>query len=232
MVKEVANHHGLKVIEDAAQAHGATYKGIRVGALGDAAGFSFYPSKNLGAFGDGGAVTTDDPALAGKIRVIRNYGSKVKYENEVKGINSRLDELQAAFLRVKLGRLDDWNERRRKVANKYLNELKDLPDLLLPSVLGSAEPVWHQFVVQHARRDDLREYLAELGISTLIHYPIPPHLSEAYSDLGLKRGSYPKTEGIAAKALSLPIGPHLEQREQDFVVSSVRDFTDRKIRCT
>jgi dTDP-4-amino-4,6-dideoxygalactose transaminase len=230
LLKEGANHHSLKVIEDAAQAHGATYKGVRVGALGDAAGFSFYPSKNLGAFGDAGAVTTNDPALAERIRVIRNYGSKVKYENEVKGINSRLDELQAAFLRVKLVRLDDWNERRRKVANRYFNGLKDLPDLLLPGVPAWAEPVWHQFVVQHTRRDALREYLAERGISTMIHYPIPPHLSEAYSNLGLKRGSYPITEGIAAKALSLPIGPHLKQSEQDFVVSSIRNFTDG-IRC-
>jgi len=227
---EICNDHDLALIEDAAQAHGATYKGVRVGALGDAAGFSFYPSKNLGALGDGGAVTTNDSALAERIRVIRNYGSKVKYENEEKGINSRLDELQAAFLRVKLVRLEDWNDRRRKVANKYLNGLKDQGDLLLPGVPAWAEPVWHQFVVQHSRRGALQEYLAERGISTMIHYPIPPHLSAAYSDLELKRGSYPRTESIAAKALSLPIGPHLTQSEQDFVISSVRDFTEGKIR--
>lgn len=229
-IKEVANSHGLKVIEDAAQAHGATYKGAMVGALGDAAGFSFYPSKNLGAFGDGGAVTTSDHALAERIRLIRNYGSKIKYENEVKGINSRLDELQAAILRVKLARLDDWNERRRKVANRYLNGLKDLPDLLLPSVPGWAEPVWHQFVVQHTRRDALQQHLAEHGVATMIHYPIPPHLSEAYSNLGLKRGSCPKTESIAMKVLSLPIGPHLEQSEQNYVVSRVTDFSKGNLR--
>lgn len=228
-IKEVADDHNLKVVEDAAQAHGASYKGTRAGALGDAAGFSFYPSKNLGAFGDGGAVTTNDHALAERIRMIRNYGSKVKYENEVKGINSRLDELQAAFLRVRLAKLDDWNKRRKKVAYRYLHGLNDLPDLLLPEVLQGAEPAWHQFVVRHSRRDILREYLGKQGITTLIHYPIPPHLSEAYSDLGLKRGAFPITESIAAKALSLPIDPHMGQGEQDFVISSIQDFIDSRI---
>ena len=151
-----------------------------MGGLGDAAGFSFYPGKNLGAIGDGGAVTTNDSDLAERIRVLRNYGSQVKYHNDVVGYNSRLDELQAAFLRVKLARLDDWNERRRNAAGQYIRDLSHLPDMVLPYSPEWADPVWHLFVVRHPRRDHLQQTLAEEGIGTMIHYPIPPHLQPAY----------------------------------------------------
>ncbi len=185
-INEIAQKYNLKVIEDAAQAQGAKYQGERTGILGDAAGFSFYPGKNLGAYGDAGAVTTNDEELAEKIKMLRNYGSKVKYYNEVKGYNSRLDPLQAAFLRVKLKYLDEWNARRAKVAKYYLEALSDVSDLILPFVPEESEPVWHLFVVRHPRRDDLQKHLAENGIGTMIHYPVPPHLSEAYQDLNLK----------------------------------------------
>jgi dTDP-4-amino-4,6-dideoxygalactose transaminase len=199
----------LVVIEDCAQAHGARYKGRRVGGLGDAAGFSFYPGKNLGAIGDGGAVTTNDPELAERIRVLRNYGSRIKYHNEVVGFNSRLDELQAALLRVKLTRLDEWNERRRQVAAQYLQGLSGQRELVLPYVPQWAEPVWHLFVVRHPRRDALQKDLNEAGVGTMIHYPIPPHLQRAYADMGWNEGDFPLSERMAKEVLSLPIGPHL-----------------------
>jgi len=223
-IKEIAQKHGLKVIEDAAQAHGARYKGCIAGSLGDAAGFSFYPTKNLGAIGDGGAVVTNDDDLADKVRVLRNYGSRVKYENEVKGFNSRLDELQAAFLRVKLHHLDEWNERRRKLANVYLDQLAGIPDLVLPYVPEWAGPVWHQFIIRHPRRDALQAYLKESGIGTLIHYPIPPHLSGAYSDMGYKEGSFPITERIANTVLSLPMGLHVEEDAIRSIAEAIRRF--------
>jgi len=220
-IVEVARRHGLKVIEDAAQAHGARYKGRRVGALGDAAGFSFYPAKNLGAAGDGGAVVTDDAELADRVRVLRNYGSRVKYHNEVKGLNSRLDELQAALLRVKLSRLDEWNSRRRDVAARYLEALDGVPDLALPFVPGWAEPVWHLFVARHPQRDALQRHLADSGIGTLIHYPIPPHLSGAYAGEGWESGDFPITEAMAREILSLPMGPHLRESQVDEVARSI-----------
>lgn len=220
-IVEVARRHGLKVIEDAAQAHGARYKGRRVGALGDAAGFSFYPAKNLGAAGDGGAVVTDDAELADRVRVLRNYGSRVKYHNEVKGLNSRLDELQAALLRVKLSRLDEWNSRRRDVAARYLEALDGVPDLALPFVPGWAEPVWHLFVARHPQRDALQRHLADSGIGTLIHYPIPPHLSGAYAGEGWESGDFPITEAMAGEILSLPMGPHLRESQVDEVARSI-----------
>ena len=203
-IMNIARKHGLKVIEDNAQAQGARYKGRRTGSLGDAAGNSFYPGKNLGAFGEAGAVTTNDQELAGKIRVLRNYGSQKKYYNEVKGYNSRLDELQAAFLRVKLKKLDEWNERRRTVANQYLAGLHGVPGLIQPFVPGWAEPVWHLFVVRHPQRDAFQQKLAAADIGTLIHYPVPPHLSGAYADAGWKRGAFPIAEELASSVLSLP----------------------------
>lgn len=181
-INAIAQQYNLMVIEDAAQAHGAKYKGKRVGSLGNAAGFSFYPTKNLAAFGDGGAITTNDGDLVDKIRLLRNYGSRVKYENEIQGYNSRLDEVQAAFLRMKLAKLDDWNARRAKVAQKYLDCLIKNSNLTLPFVPEWAEPVWHLFVVNLPQREIVRQQLREAGIDTLIHYPIPPHLSSAYSD--------------------------------------------------
>lgn len=204
----VARRHGLKVIEDAAQAHGARYKGRRTGSLGHAAGFSFYPGKNLGALGDGGAVVTDDPELADRVRVLRNYGSRTKYHNEAKGVNSRLDELQAAFLRAKLGVLDDWNARRCRAASRYLEGLSDAA-ITRPFVPDWAEPVWHLFVVRTPRRDAVQRALADAGIQTVIHYPVPPHLQPAYSELGFGPGSFPIAEAIHREALSLPIWPQI-----------------------
>ncbi len=208
-INSIAKKYNLKVIEDAAQAHGAKYNGKRVGNLGKAAGFSFYPGKNLGALGDAGAVTTNDTRLAEHIRMLRNYGSKKKYRNEVKGFNTRLDELQAAFLRVKLKRLDEWNLRRNHVADHYLRDLKMVDNLLLPHVPEYCDPVWHLFVVQLPNRPEIQEKLSKEGISTLIHYPIPPHLSNAYSSMGFAKGSFCIAESLAEKVLSLPIGPHL-----------------------
>jgi dTDP-4-amino-4,6-dideoxygalactose transaminase len=221
----IAKKYGLKVIEDAAQAHGARYKGRLVGSLGDAAGFSFYPGKNLGAFGDGGAITTNDERLADKIRLLRNYGSRIKYQNEVKGFNSRLDELQAAFLRVKLAKLNEWNDRRKQFAQSYLTQLAGVIDLKLPYVPAWADPVWHLFVVAHPHRDRLKTYLDSAEIGNLIHYPIPPHLADAYrSDRGFQVGSYPIAERISDRIISIPIGPHLHQTELQYIVEKLRDF--------
>ena len=220
-VNEIAVKHGLKVIEDCAQAHGARYKGRRAGTLGDAAGFSFYPGKNLGAFGDGGAVTTNDAELAERLKVLRNYGSKVKYHNELPGFNSRLDELQAAFLRVKLKKLDEWNNRRSKVAEHYLRELSSQNELILPYVPVWADPVWHLFVIRHTKRDALQKSLNDAGIGTMIHYPIPPHLQEAYSKLGYNERTFPIAEIIHREVLSLPMGPHLAEKQLDQVLSNV-----------
>ena len=223
-ILEIARKHGLKVIEDNAQAQGARYKGRRTGSLGDAAGNSFYPGKNLGALGDAGAVTTNDAALADRVRTLRNYGSKKKYYNECKGFNSRLDELQAAFLRVKLGKLDEWNERRRAVAVRYRAGFDGAPGLTLPFVPVWAEPVWHLFVVRHPQRNRLQEHLRAAGIETLIHYPIPPHLQAAYADHGWKAGAFPISETIHREILSLPIGPHLTGEQIQRVIQAVREF--------
>ena len=221
-ILEIARAHGLKVIEDAAQAQGARYKGRRTGALGDAAGHSFYPTKNLGALGDAGAVTTDDPDLAERIRTLRNYGSKKRYYNDFKGINSRLDELQAAFLRIKLTKLDEWNARRQVLANRYLEALADEQALELPCVPHWAEPVWHLFVVRCAQRDLFQKRLETLGVQTLIHYPVPPHLSGAYADAQLPLGCLPIAEALAATVLSLPLGPHTRPEQADYVASMAR----------
>ncbi len=232
-ILEIAGKHNLRVIEDAAQAHGARYRSRRVGALGDAAGFSFYPGKNLGAVGDAGAITTDDDALADRVRVLGNYGSRVKYQNEVKGFNSRLDPLQAAFLRVKLTRLDEWNERRRAIAREYLERFADAADLALPFVPEWAEAAWHLFVVRHAGRDELQRRLSDRGIGTLIHYPVPPHLSGAYRGAGGRAGDFPVTEELANTVLSLPVGPHLGEADCRRVVENVKaaakDLTVQKV---
>ncbi|MEY2490483.1 MAG: hypothetical protein QOC70_2425 [Verrucomicrobiota bacterium] len=223
-IRAIGLHHGLKVIEDAAQAHGAASQGKPAGNLGDAAAFSFYPTKNLGAYGDAGAVVTNDDGLADRVRLLRNYGSRTKYYNEVKGVNSRLDPIQASFLRVKLQHLDAWNTCRRKVARQYLEGLSGCSDLILPGVNIAAEPVWHQFVLRHPRRDELQEYLKESGIGTLVHYPVPPHLSGAYAGAGWKRGDFPTTEKLAYTVLSIPIGPHLGDDEIAFVVQTLQAF--------
>jgi dTDP-4-amino-4,6-dideoxygalactose transaminase len=211
-ILEIARRHGLKVLEDAAQAHGARYKGKRIGGHGDAVAWSFYPGKNLGALGDGGAVTTNDPEIADHIRVLRNYGSRVKYVNEVIGYNSRLDPIQAAVLRVKLKHLDAWNTRRKTIVTYYMEELRGLK-CALPEVPNWANPVWHLFVIRNASRDKLQKNLTELGINTLIHYPIPPYKQAAYSAMNFCHNNFPIASRLANESLSLPIGPHLSLAE-------------------
>lgn len=219
----IARKHGLKVLEDAAQAHGARYKGKRIGAHGDVVAWSFYPGKNLGALGDGGAVTTNDPEIADRIRVLRNYGSRVKYVNEVKGFNSRLDPIQAAVLRVKLKYLDEWNARRAMIAARYQTGLSST-DLILPTTPEWAEPVWHLYVIRTPQRDALQHHLTESGIGTLIHYPIPPHLQQAYSNMSHLSGDFPIAEAIANKVLSLPIGPQLSLEQVEIVIEKIAEY--------
>ncbi len=225
-INGVAARHDLFVLEDAAQSHGARCRGCASGALGHAAAHSFYPSKNLGAFADGGAITTNDAQLADRLRYLRNYGAKVRYQNEFLGLNSRLSELQAAFLRVKLPHLAEWNARRRALAARYLTQLRGVGDLVLPHVPDWAEPVWHLFVIRTARRDALQAHLTARGVGTQVHYPTPPHLSGAYRDAGWKRGDFPLAEKLAAEVLSLPISPHHTAEQIDYVCESVRSFFD------
>lgn len=224
-ILEIARDYGLKVIEDAAQAQGARYKGQRVGTLGDAAGHSFYPTKNLGAFGDAGAVTTNDHDLADRIRVLRNYGSRKRYHNEVQGFNSRMDELHAALLRVKLTKLNEWNARRQVVARYYLASLAEIETLVRPCVPDYADPVWHQFVIRHPQRDELARKLLTSGVETLIHYPVPPHLSGAYAEAGIPRCSQPIAESLANTVLSIPISPHLGREQMQEVVMTITKAT-------
>lgn len=207
-IMAIARTHGLAVVEDAAQAHGARYKGRRIGAHGDIVCWSFYPGKNLGALGDAGAITTDNPDLAERIRVLRNYGSRVKYVNEVQGANSRLDPLQAAILRVKLVHLDAWTYRRRALAAQYLAGLAGT-ELILPHVPDWAGPAWHLFVVRTKAREALQTRLTGAGIGTLIHYPIPPHMQAAYADMKFSPEALPLARQLADEVLSLPIGPHM-----------------------
>lgn len=209
-INAVADRHGLLVFEDAAQAHGARCRGKRVGGLSRAAAFSFYPGKNLGALGDGGAVTTNDSQLADKVRILRNYGSRIKYHNEVKGFNTRLDELQAAFLREKLKSLDQWNAKRRAIAEIYRSELRGVSDIVLPFVPDWAEHVWHLFVLRSRRREDYLGQLEADGIGTSIHYPIPPHLQPAYREMKFKDGDFLVAESLAKEVFSIPIGPTLD----------------------
>lgn len=225
-ILQFAHQHDLRVIEDASQAHGARFRGAPVGSLSDAAGFSFYPTKNLGAFGDGGAIVTNDESLAQRLQVLRNYGSPHKHFNTVRGYNSRLDPLQAAFLRVRLQHLDEWNLRRQVLADLYLKELSGTPNLVLPTVPASVQPVWHQFVIRHRERDRLRDHLTNHGIETTIHYPIPPHLSEAYSDHTFRGGSLKRTEELAKTVMSLPMNPHLEPDQVRNVSRAIREFVD------
>ena len=220
-VREFAKSRELAVIEDAAQAHGARYREKKCGSLSECAAFSFYPGKNLGAFSNGGAITTSDADLARRARRLRNYGSERRYYHEEAGGNSRLDELQSAFLRIKLRRLNSWNERRKKIAAIYLERLAGLEGITLPVIANWAESSWHLFVVKANKRDALQAALAEEGIQTAIHYPIPPHLSGAYQEMGLKAGSFPVAEDFGNKALSLPIGPHLSDGAVDLICEKV-----------
>lgn len=222
-VNEVAHRHGLFVVEDAAQAHGAQYKGKRAGSLGDAGAFSFYPGKNLGALGDGGAAVTDDAALAQKIRALGNYGSDYKYHHIMKGNNSRLDELQAAFLRAKLPSLDDMNAERQRIAAAYLEGITN-PRVVLPSVIEGATPVWHVFAIRHEDRDGLANHLKEQGIQTQIHYPIPIHLQEAYQELGFHEGDFPIAEELSRTELSLPMYYGLGTDQVDYVIDSINSY--------
>lgn len=225
----IARKHGLKVLEDGAQAHGAKYKGKRLGAHGDAVAWSFYPGKNLGAMGDGGAVTTNDAQLADRIQVLRNYGSRVKYVNVVQGYNSRIDPLQAAILGVKLKHLDQWNARRSAIAAQYKVGLADC-GLTLPFVPVWAEPVWHLYPVLSPQRDTLQRALARLGVGTLIHYPIPPHLQDAYSHLKYDTGRMTIAERIHSTELSLPMGPHLEAISVLRVIDACKKSVDVEIK--
>lgn len=220
-ILSIARKHGLKVIEDAAQAHGARIAGRRIGSHGDAVAWSFYPGKNLGAFGDAGAITTNDRDLASRIRSLRNYGSSQKYENDEIGFNSRLDSIQAAILSVKLRYLDRWNTHRSNVAAQYVAGLKD-ERLVLPQVPEWAEPVWHLFVVRHNERDKLRRKLSKAGVETLIHYPIPPHEQRAYANLRIDPEAYPLAHRLAQEVLSLPMGPHMNDDLVARVIEAIR----------
>lgn len=222
-INEIARKHDLRIIEDSAQSHGALYKNKKVGSLGDAAGFSFYPGKNLGALGDAGAVVTNDKELADKIRAIANYGSDKKYHHIYKGINSRLDEIQAAFLRIKLKNLDRWNEGRRRIAQKYIDGINN-PKIIKPIEAEYAKHVWHLFVIRSEKRDELQEYLKSRGIDTLIHYPIPMHLQRAYENLGLEKGSYPAAEKISQEVMSLPMYYGMQDGEIEYVIDNINSF--------
>lgn len=219
---EAARSQGIFMLEDAAQAHGSSDAGRRAGGLGDAAGFSFYPGKNLGAFGDGGAVVTDNADLATAVRILANYGARTKYHHEEVGTNSRLDALQAAFLSVKLRHLDAWTQRRRQIAQVYLSQLDGIDGLTLPGVAAGVEPVWHLFVLRHDRRDDLQAALAARGVPTALHYPVPNHHSGAFR-AAFGHLSFPVTEAICRTCLSLPIGPHLTVAEAEEIAGIVGD---------
>ena len=222
-ILQIAEKYGLKVIEDCAQAHGATYKGRKVGTFGDAAGFSFYPGKNLGALGDAGAVVTNNQELAEKVRALGNYGSDYKYHHIYKGNNSRLDELQAAFLSAKLPHLDRMNAERRRIANRYLTEISN-SKIILPVVEKNMVPVWHIFALRCTERDALEKYLNDHGIGTNKHYPIPMHLQECYRDLGFTEGNFPIAEEISRTELSIPMYYGMTDAEISYVIDSINTF--------
>lgn len=222
-ILEIAKKYNLYVIEDCAQAHGATYKGKIIGSFGDAAGFSFYPGKNLGALGDAGATVTNNKELADKLRALGNYGSDYKYHHIYKGTNSRLDELQAAFLAAKVPFMGKMNDDRRRIANRYLNEINN-PNVILPYVMPECEHVWHVFAVRSDRREELANYLEDLGIGVNKHYPIAMHMQECYKDLGIKEGELPIAEEISATQLSLPLFYGMTEEEIDYVINSINSF--------
>lgn len=224
-IMELAHKHNLFVVEDNAQAHGSTYQGIKTGSFGHANGHSFYPGKNLGAIGDGGGITCNDAELHNRIKMLRNYGSEKKYYNQVIGYNSRLDELQAAILRKKLTVLDEWTQERQQLAARYLQQLDTANGIILPFVEEETSPVWHIFLVRHAERDRLQAYMSENGIGTLIHYPVPPHLQEAYSDLGYQKGDFPIAEEIAETCLSIPLYYGMTHQQVDRVCEVLNAFT-------
>jgi len=222
-VAALCQKHNLKLVEDCAQSHGACFEDKMTGTFGDIGCFSFYPSKNLGAFGDAGAIVTDDEEIAKAMRMYRNYGSEKRYYNKVVGANSRLDELQAGLLRVKLAHLQELTQEREKLANTYLSKIKN-DKITLPRIRKNCSHVWHQFVIQCEKRDELIKYLEERGIGSIIHYPIPPHLSEAYGYLGCKKGDYPITEAYADTILSLPMYNGMTAEEIAKVIQALNDF--------
>lgn len=223
-IMTIAQKHGIAVVEDNAQSQGATYNGKLAGSFGDINGTSFYPGKNLGAYGDAGAITTNNDALAQRAMVIRNYGSQKKYYNDEQGINSRLDEVQAGFLSIKLKNLAKWNANRNHIAAKYMELLAGTTDLVLPTIANGATSVFHLFVIRTSKRDALQQYLQQQGIGTLIHYPVPPHLQKAYSELNGKPGDYPIAEEIANTCLSLPMFPGMTDEEITYVSSHIQQF--------
>lgn len=222
-VMTLAKKYNLRVVEDCAQSHGACYNGKMTGTFGDIGCFSFYPSKNLGAFGDAGAIVTNDEQIVRDMKMYRNYGSEKRYYNKVVGANSRLDEIQAGLLRVRLGHLGELTEEKKKICDRYLAEL-DNPNFELPKIQPGATTIWHQFVVHSKRRDELMNYLKKHGVGTIIHYPIPPHLSEAYQYLGLKEGDLPVTERFANEVLSIPLYNGMTEEEQTYVIDVMNHF--------
>lgn len=222
-IMDIAQKYNLRVVEDCAQSHGACFEGKKTGTFGDIGCFSFYPSKNLGAFGDGGAIVTNDDKIADDVRVFRNYGSEKRYYNRVVGTNSRLDEIQAGLLRVRLSHINELEEEKRRICMRYLSELEN-ENILLPRIRDGATHIWHQFVVRVKRRQELIDYLNAHEIGTIIHYPIPPHLSEAYQYLGIKAGSLPITEEYASTVLSLPLYNGMSEEEQTFAIDIINEF--------
>lgn len=222
-INSIAKKYNLKVIEDSAQSHGALYKGKKTGSLGDASGFSFYPGKNLGALGDAGAVVTNDKELADKIRAIANYGSDKKYHHIYKGTNSRLDEVQAAFLRIKLRNLNKWNKDRRKTAQKYIDGINN-PKITKPDEADYAKHVWHIFAIRTEKRDQFEKYLNDNGIGTNIHYPTPMHMQEAYKDLNIAEGSLPIAEKISKEVISLPMWYGMKDEEVNYVIDKINNW--------
>lgn len=222
-INEIAKKYNLKVIEDSAQAHGAEYKGRRAGSLGNASGFSFYPGKNLGALGDAGAVVTNDKELADKVRALSNYGSDKKYNHIYKGVNSRLDEVQAAFLRIKLRKLDEWNSNRKVIAKKYFDGINN-DKIVKPYVGEFSNPVWHLFVIRTLNRDEFEKYLNENGIGTTIHYPKAMHLQKAYEDLNIKLGTLPIAEKIANEVISIPMWYGMKEEEIQYVIDKINNW--------
>ena len=220
----IGRRHGLSIVEDACQAHGAEYKDVRIGSFGDAAAFSFYYSKNLGAYGEGGMVVTKDREIATQVQMLRNHGSKERYRHALLGVNARLDEIQAAVLRVKLPHLDSWNAARRTWAEEYSRRLADLEDVVTPVVQPYAKHVFHLYVIRTADRDHLQRWLKNHGVSTGIHYPVPVHLQEACADLGYAAGSLPETEAAAQEILSLPMFPELTVDEVAYVCQTMKDY--------
>lgn len=223
-IVEIAKKHNLQIVEDCAQSHGACFDGKMTGTFGISGCFSFYPTKNLGAFGDAGAIVTDDKEFADKIRMMRNYGSRVKYVNEIEGINSRLDEMQAALLRVKLTHMKELNQERNILGEHYTKEISN-PRIVKPEIREQADSVYHQYVIRCKGREKLQKYLEEQGIQTQIHYPIPPHLAECYQYLGHKTGDYPITEEYANEMISLPLYTGMTREEQDYVIKKLNEFS-------